>query len=218
MCEHCMNRRQFATVAGAGLGAGVLGLSSVVAAEGPLEASWDPDKPPHVTGRPLRVQPILAHGVAVRREKTSWRSWSAINDEPAAAEEMHRIADELNLLKAKAEFPLEILPTVKVTTVEQAANVQKGDFDVVLLYAASNGTLFRPCARPIPAATRSCSCATSPVPPITATSVWARDFSRFRRPSSGRPTAPTTTGAPRSTTWWSTTTRRSSGGFGPCTV
>ena len=34
---------------------------------------------------------------------------------------------------------------MKVTTAERAANVQKGDFDTVLLYAASNGTLFRPC-------------------------------------------------------------------------
>ena len=58
---------------------------------------------------------------------------------------MHRIGDELKSLAAKAEFPLQILPTVKVTTVEQAANVQKGDFDVILLYAASNGALFRPC-------------------------------------------------------------------------
>jgi hypothetical protein len=140
-----MNRRQFATVAGAGVGAGMIGLSSVLAADGSLDELWDPDQPPRQTGRPLRVQPILAHGVAVRRPKTSWRSWSEINDEPAAAQEMRRIADELKALKAKAEFPLEILPTAKVTTVEQAANVQKGDFDVVLLYAASNGALFRPC-------------------------------------------------------------------------
>jgi hypothetical protein len=140
-----MNRRQFATLAGAGLGGGVLGLSSILATDGPLEESWDPDQPPRITGRPLRVQPILAYGVATPREKISWRSWSEIVNEPAAALEMRRIGDELKSLQDKAEFPLEILPPVKVTTAEQAANVQKGNFDAVLLYAASNGGLFRPC-------------------------------------------------------------------------
>jgi hypothetical protein len=79
------------------------------------------------------------------REKTSWRSWGDVVNEPAAAEEMRRIAAELKSLAAKADFPLELLPTVKVTTVEQAGNLQKGDFDAVLLYAASNAKLFRPC-------------------------------------------------------------------------
>ena len=53
---------------GRGLGAGMWGLSSILAADGPIDEAWDPDKPPRVTGRPLRVQPILAHGVAVPRE------------------------------------------------------------------------------------------------------------------------------------------------------
>ncbi|MCY2951545.1 MAG: sugar isomerase [Planctomycetota bacterium] len=129
----------------AALAGGMLGLSSALAAEGPVVDAWDPDKPPVVTGRPLRVQPILAHNVMRPLEKTSWRSWSDIINEPAAAEEMQRIAGELRGLQAKAGFPLEILATAKVTTAEQAANVQKGDFDAVLLYAASNAGLFRPC-------------------------------------------------------------------------
>ena len=63
---------------------------------------------------------------------------------------MQRIARELKDLKAKADFPLEILPLAKVTTAEQAGNLQKGDFDVVLLYAASNAGLFRPCCAAAP--------------------------------------------------------------------
>lgn len=145
MCEHCMNRREFGSLAAAGLAGGMLGMSSVLAADGAKCEPWDPDKPPVVTGRPLRVQPILAHAVMTRREKTSWRSWSDIINEPAAAEEMQRIAGELKALGAKADFPLEILPTIKVTTPQQAAKAQEGDFDVVLLYAASGGGLFRPC-------------------------------------------------------------------------
>jgi hypothetical protein len=139
-----MNRREFNALAGAGLASGAMGLGSLLAADGSAVA-WDPDRPPVRTGRPLRVQPILAHNVMQPREKTSWRSWSEIINEPAAAEEMQRIAAELKRLEARADFPLTILPTAKVTTVEQAAGLQRGDFDVVLLYAASNAKLFRPC-------------------------------------------------------------------------
>jgi hypothetical protein len=145
MCDHCLNRREFGVLAGAGLSAGVLGLSAAWAAGAADSEVWDPDQPRRVTGRPLRVQPILAHAIMAPREKTSWRSWSEIINEPAAAEELQRIAGELRALSAKADFPLEILPPTKVTTREQAANLQQGDFDVILLYAASNAGLFQPC-------------------------------------------------------------------------
>jgi hypothetical protein len=145
MCDHCMNRREFAAMSGAGLAGSVLGLSSLVSAGDPTIEPWDPEAAPIVTGRPLRVQPILAHAVCTPQEKTSWRSWSEIVNEPAAAEEMRRITEELKALAAKADFPLEILPPVKVKTREEAIHVQKGDFDVVLLYAASNASLFQPC-------------------------------------------------------------------------
>ena len=135
MCEHCMNRRQFAALTTAGFTGDVLGMSATLAADGTDIEPWDPDKPPRITGRPLRVQPVLAHAIMSRREKTSWRSWSEIINEEAAAEEMQRIAGELRALSAKADFPLEILPAAKVTTREQAVNVQTGEFDVVLLYA-----------------------------------------------------------------------------------
>ena len=48
-------------------------------------------------------------------------------------------------MSQRADFPLEIFPPIKVTTTEQAASLQQGDFDVVLLYAASNAGLFHPC-------------------------------------------------------------------------
>jgi len=145
MCDHCMNRREFASLTTAGLAGGVLGLPAVLAANAVEVEPWDPDKPPIVTGRPLRVQPVLAHAVMQPREKTSWRSWSEIINEPAASEEMKRIAGELKVLSAESDFPLQVLAPVKVTTREQALNLQKGAFDVVLLYAASNRSLFQPC-------------------------------------------------------------------------
>lgn len=79
------------------------------------------------------------------RPKTSWRSWSDIINEPAAAEEAQRIDKELKTLSQQADFPVTFLPLAKVTTPEQAAQVQQGDFDVVLVYTASNYGLFPHC-------------------------------------------------------------------------
>lgn len=146
MCKHCMSRRTFHTLTTAGAAGGLLGAAALGGAARVEAEPWDPDQPPRVTGRPLRVQPILAHAICTPREKTSWRSWSEIVNEPAAAQEMRRIGDELQALQARADFPLEFLPLVKVTTPEEAANVQQGAFDTVLLYAASNAQLFQPCS------------------------------------------------------------------------
>jgi hypothetical protein len=145
MCDHCMNRREFATLTTVGLAGGILALPAAFAGDALEVEPWDPDKPRRLTGRPLRVQPILAHAVMERREQTSWRSWSEITNESAAAEEVKRITAELGALAAQADFPLQILPLVKVTTREQAANLQQGAFEVALLYAASNASLFGPC-------------------------------------------------------------------------
>ena len=142
MCQHCMNRREFGALTTAGVAGGMVGLSSVLAADSLTIDAWDPDQPPVVTGRPLRVQPVLAYQLMSPRPKTSWRSWSEIITEPAAAEEAGRIAVELKSLSAKADFPIEFLPLAKVTNEEQAAQVQQGDFDVVLAYTASNYEVF----------------------------------------------------------------------------
>ncbi len=149
MCAHCMNRREFQMMAGVGLATGAWGVASDWHGAGThsegqrMEVIWDPDRPPIRTGQPLRVQPVLAHALMERREKTSWRSWSEIIHESAATEELQRIGRELQQLQGKADFPIQLLPPVKVTSLEQAANVHQGDFDVILLYAASHAGLFR---------------------------------------------------------------------------
>jgi len=142
MCQHCMNRREFGAAATVGVAGAMAGLSSVLAADSLTVDAWDPDQPPVVTGRPLRVQPVLAYQLMPPYPKTSWRSWSDILTEPAAAEEARRISVELKSLSAKADFPVTFLPLAKVTNEEQAAQVQRGDFDVVLAYTASNYAVF----------------------------------------------------------------------------
>ena len=122
MCEHCMNRREFGVATTAGLTGSILATSGLAVDNVDIHP-WDPDEPQRITGRPLRVQPVLAHAIMSRREKTSWRSWSEIVNEESAAGEMQRISGELKTLSAKAEFPLEILPLAKVVTEFQ--NVEK---------------------------------------------------------------------------------------------
>ena len=92
-----------------------------------------------VNRRTLRVQPVLTYETPQRREATSWRNWGGIRTEAQAKEEQARIATELKRMAIKAEFPLELKPVLLVKTVEEAANVAKGDYDVLVMFAAGGG-------------------------------------------------------------------------------
>jgi len=144
------NRRQFVSLTGLGLYGGLLRWSPALRAAAVAEP-WNPDKPFPVVGRKLRVQPVLMYSLPTRREQTSWKSWGGIQTEAAVAEEIARIAQELNDLAQQAEFPLEFLPVARVTTPEAAQELAKSPYDVTLLYPSTgSGTLLRAClaARP----------------------------------------------------------------------
>ena len=66
------------------------------------------------TGVPLRVLPVLTYQFWKPAEKTSWRSYGALQTEAEVQEEAARIRKELETLASRAEFPLEILPLVPV--------------------------------------------------------------------------------------------------------
>ncbi len=85
---------------------------------------------------PLRMQPVLTYSTPVRRQATSWREWGGIQSDEAAAEEVSRIENELSRMRAEADFPLEILPTIKVKSIDQAAEAAGGNHDGVIVYAA----------------------------------------------------------------------------------
>lgn len=85
----------------------------------------------------LRVQPVLLYSLSQRRQARSWRPWGGLLAESDVSEEKQRIGRELEGLRKRADFPLEILPLAEVRTAEQAAAVAKGDFDLPILYAAS---------------------------------------------------------------------------------
>jgi len=90
---------------------------------------------------PLVVQPVFTYGIATRQEGTSWRSWGGIHTEQDAAEERDRITRELDEMKQNADFPVEIRPVAVVRNNAEAANVVKGDHDVLIMYASGGGML-----------------------------------------------------------------------------
>jgi len=148
MPSNGMNRREFVGLSAASVAGSVLGLASGAGA-GPRSDSWDPDKPLLVTGKALKVQPILMYRVAQRRPATSWKSWGGVQDDRAAAEESKRIASELRGLKDRAGFPIEILPVTKVRSPEEATAVHANEYDCVIVYPATgSGETLRACFAP----------------------------------------------------------------------
>ena len=85
---------------------------------------------------PLKMQPVLTYSTPSRRQATSWRDWGGIQTDAAAVEESARIEGELSRLRAEADFPLEILPLIRVKSKEQAAGAARGDHDGIIIYAA----------------------------------------------------------------------------------
>ena len=141
----CMNRREFVGLTTASIAGGVLGFGHSTLANKKTE-EWNPDKLPIVTGKKLNVQPVLMYKIAQRRKATSWKSWGGVQTEQAASEEATRISKELNSLSAKADLHLNILPVVKVKTVEEALQVHKHDYDVIVVYPATgSGEMLKAC-------------------------------------------------------------------------
>jgi len=104
---------------------------------------WDPGRPFLVVGEALRVQPVLMYSIAHRREKASWKSWGDVQSEQAALEEAARITGELEALSAGADFPIEVLPVIRVRSAEDVGQVRGNAYDVMIVYPASGsgGTL-----------------------------------------------------------------------------
>ena len=149
MCCNRLDRRDFlrlttGTIAGIGLASPfTLGADDDVAW---ASGGWDPRRPFLVTGKALRVQPILMYSTSRKREATSWKSWGGIQTEQAASEEVARISEELKSLCATPGFPLKTLPVIKVKSVEDAARARQADCDIFVVYPATgSGRVLRAC-------------------------------------------------------------------------
>ncbi len=122
------SRRTFLAAAGTAAAGAVL---HAAAASRPSSISRQPP-----IRLPLRVQPIFNCEIYQRKPAASWRVTGAIQDERELQEEEARIRRDLGEMAASANFPLELRPLVTVRDVEQATAVAKGDFDVLVIYAA----------------------------------------------------------------------------------
>jgi L-fucose isomerase-like protein len=143
-CDY-MNRREFVGLTTASIAGGVLGFGASAYAGNDTE-EWEPKNPLILTGKKLSVQPVLMYRIPQRRPATSWKSWGGVQTEQAAADEAERISRELSSLSAGADFQFDILPVAKVRTVEEALQVHKNNYDVIVVYPATgSGDLLRAC-------------------------------------------------------------------------
>ncbi len=137
MCCGAPSRRQFLLSAAAA----ALPPTAQVAWRDDL---WNPERPYEPGGKPLRIEPVLMYRVPVRREAASWKSWGGVQSEESAAAEASRIEQELKTLAARASFPLEIAPVVRVSTLEAAAALPQTPEAVRLIYPATgSGEMLR---------------------------------------------------------------------------
>jgi len=145
MSYNDINRRQFVALTTAGIAGQVLGFGTSSPAQSKNQ-DWNPNKPPVCTGKALTVQPVLMYRVAEKREATSWKSWGGVQSDDAAEAEAQRISKELSELSSRCEFPVRILPVVKIKSTPAAAPVHENDYDVIVVYAAAgSGELLRAC-------------------------------------------------------------------------
>lgn len=128
-----ISRRSFlqgvggATVFGAALSG--LTWSSLAVGQPPVAVA-----PPR---RALRVKPILQYGVYSPRPQASWRPWGAVHSDEAARAEVGRIQGELNAIRNKADFPVELLPVSAIRGPGDLAGINDlAGADTILLYAA----------------------------------------------------------------------------------
>ncbi len=145
MLDCNMNRREFVGLTTASIASGVLGFNQPAHAAGEPQG-WQPDRPLITAGKKkLIVQPVLTYSTPERKEASSWKSWGGVLTDQAASQEAERISAELNSLTSEADFPVEVLPVVKVKTVEQASGAHN-NYDAVIVYpAAGSGELLKAC-------------------------------------------------------------------------
>jgi hypothetical protein len=92
---------------------------------------------PLPAGKPLRIKPVLTYLLDQPRERTSWRSYGGLRKREDVDQEIQRLGEELKALRAKAEFPAEMLPLSTVNSSSEATALADTDCDAFLVFAAS---------------------------------------------------------------------------------
>jgi len=94
-------------------------------------------------GAALRVKPVLAYQIEKPKDKSSWRSYGALQTQENVDEETRRIGAELRELASRAEFPVEVLPLALVDSDQKAEEAATAECDVLLMYAAGGGSVYK---------------------------------------------------------------------------
>jgi len=117
-----------------------MGGISVGGLQSALAATGDPEPVAMPTPRkPLIVKPIFCHDIAERKEASSWRRWGGIQTIEEANEEIARIKTELDGVKRRADYPLEILDISRCTDVKQMKDHPDiAKCDTILFYGAGD--------------------------------------------------------------------------------
>ena len=123
-------------VAGVAIG----GLALAAAPVGAETAEPVPAEQPFPRGAALRVKPILLFDLPTRKDRDSWRSYGAVQTPAAAREEAVRIEEELNQLKQKVEFPIQLQPIEVLDSQTKLGKVSVSDTDLCIVYAAGSCT------------------------------------------------------------------------------
>ncbi|MCE5308484.1 MAG: hypothetical protein LLG20_12665 [Acidobacteriales bacterium] len=126
--KYSVSRRGFLDAA-----AGTAALTTVGVAASPARSALLP-------GKPLRVKPVLAWALNVKRELTSWRGYGGLTTRAEVDQEARRIEAECRKLAEAAEFPIEMLPLAMVNSTGEAAAAADTDADVLLVYASAGPT------------------------------------------------------------------------------
>jgi hypothetical protein len=122
--KHPISRRGFLDAVG-----GTAALAKAGLATAPARSALLP-------GSPLRVKPVLAWALNVKRELTSWRGYGGLTTRAEVEQEARRIEGEARNLAAAAEFSIEILPLATVNSTAEAAAMADSDTDAFLVYAS----------------------------------------------------------------------------------
>ena len=139
-----ISRRNFVAMGGVLLGGLTLsGLHNNIHAAGSKERNGvlgveaDDSVAAPIPRVPLIVKPILVYDLPQRREQNSWRNWGGIQTKEQADEEVSRIRFDLDVLKAKADYPVEFLDVSSATDINQLKDHPDiAKCDTILLYGA----------------------------------------------------------------------------------
>ncbi len=136
--SHSMGRRSFLASVGGGAAATAILSGCETVSNVPIAAAVPAiHRIPSLKRKCLTVQPALTCQVYERREATSWRPWGGLHTNADIEAETARITADLKDMQAKAEFPLEIRPVVRVSDTAAADALREGDADVMLVYGAA---------------------------------------------------------------------------------